>query len=69
PPREPDYRGGRTHSAFMGSLANSLPLHNIGSFARDIENVLTKTVDTLLFDNLSVDCQRNHTSKTHEVMT
>ena len=68
PPREPEYRAGRKHSAFMGSLAGSMPPQDIGSFAFRVNEILTNTVETLFDANFSLDSQNNHRGFKREVM-
>ena len=68
PPREPDYRAGRTHTAFMGSLTDLLPHQNIGSFAQQMNEALSGTVETVFEKNLSIGGHNNQTTSRHEVM-
>lgn len=68
PPREPDYRAARKHRAFMGSLASSLPHHDIGSFTRQIDQELTGTVETLFDANIPIDGKQTQNTHKQEVM-
>ncbi len=74
PPREPAYRGGRTHRAFMGSLADSLPQCDIDTFAEHICLTLSSTVGTLVDGQSPVEDPRarprsRQTSTKQEVVT
>jgi len=66
PPREPGYRAGRAHRAFMGALANRLPLHNNATFAAQMNQVLTSTVETLVDLNANLDGPHAHTTSRQE---
>lgn len=69
PPREPDYRAGRTHRAFMGSLAGSLPSHDIESFADQLKRALSGTVEHLPDLNPLFDGQQAHSTFMQELTT
>ncbi len=47
PPREPEYRQGRNHKAFMGSLHDLGQITNIASFRNDLEFSLNSTLSGL----------------------
>lgn len=69
PPREPEYRAGRSHRAFMGSLADVAGLTGIDSFAARLDRILRDSVKTLV----DLDCRREigqlQSQTTHEVLT
>lgn len=48
PPREPEYRAGRAHRAFLGSLLDCASLPDIGFFTKQIDHTLRDTLETLM---------------------
>lgn len=66
PPREPDYRSGRSHSEFMGSIAESTHLTDIDAFAGSVDMTLH---DSLAGLESSLAPRENHTINTIEVFS
>jgi lipoate-protein ligase A len=48
PPREPEYRAGRAHRAFLGSLLDCASLPDIRFFTEHIDHTLRDTLETLM---------------------
>ena len=65
PPREPAYRDGRGHRAFMGSIAESANLSDIESFATSVEQFSNQSLMDL---ESSLGVRRTSTKQTTEVL-
>jgi lipoate-protein ligase A len=48
PPREPEYRAGRAHRAFLGSLLGRASVPDISLFTEHIDHTLRDTLETLM---------------------
>ena len=69
PPREPDYRAGRRHREFMGSLSDAAGLTDIESFATVLDRMLSDNISRLVDLYPCTDGRLLQTQTTQEVLT